>query len=100
MIKEHDRIVLRTDLPDEGLKAGDVGTVVHIYKDGGAYEVEFVSLEGRTLAVATLKVEQVRPVNPREITHARERSRRIDQLIYQIYGLTDDEIKVVEEATR
>lgn len=30
-IKEHDCIVLTADLPDEGLKAGDVGTVVHIH---------------------------------------------------------------------
>jgi hypothetical protein len=74
MIKEHDRIVLKTDVPADGLKAGDVGTVVHIYKDGAAYEVEFVSLEGRTLAVATLEAAQVRPVHPREITHARELS--------------------------
>lgn len=74
MIKEHDRIVLKTDIPAEGLKAGDVGTVVHIYKDGAAYEVEFVSLDGRTLAVATLEAAQVRPVHPREITHSRELS--------------------------
>jgi hypothetical protein len=25
--------------------------------------------------------------------------RQIDQLVYQLYGLTDDEIKIVEEAT-
>ena len=30
MIKEHDIIVLTSDLPEEGLTAGDVGTVVHI----------------------------------------------------------------------
>jgi hypothetical protein len=24
---------------------------------------------------------------------------QIDQLVYQLYGLTDDEIKIVEEAT-
>ena len=37
-IKEHDCVVLTTDLPKEGLKAGDVGTVVHIHGDGAAYE--------------------------------------------------------------
>ncbi len=26
--------------------------------------------------------------------------RQIDQLVYQLYGLTDDEIRIVEEATR
>ena len=41
MIKEHERIVLTTPLPKEGLEPGDVGTVVHVYKDGEAYEVEF-----------------------------------------------------------
>ena len=47
-IKEHDCIVLTADLPKEGLKAGDVGTVVHIHGDGAAYEVEFMTLETRT----------------------------------------------------
>jgi len=72
MIKEHDRVVLKADVPAERLEAGDVGTVVHIYPDGKAYEVEFVSLEGRTLAVVTLEAAQVRTVSDREITHARE----------------------------
>ena len=72
MIKEHERVVLTTDVPAEGLQAGDVGTVVHIYQDGGAYEVEFVTLEGRTAAVVTLDAAHVRSVSPREITHARE----------------------------
>jgi hypothetical protein len=40
MIKEHDLVVLGTAVPSEGLVAGDVGTVVHIYHDGQAYEVE------------------------------------------------------------
>lgn len=72
MIKEHDRIVLKTDLAAEGLEAGDVGTVVHIYRDGLAYEVEFTTLNGNTAAVVTVEAAQVRPVHKREITHARE----------------------------
>jgi hypothetical protein len=71
-IKEHDRVVLTSDLRSEGLKAGDVGTVVHIYPDGLAYEVEFTALNGDTVAVATVETSQVRPVHEREITHARE----------------------------
>ena len=74
MIREHDRVVLVTAVPTEGLVAGDVGTVVHIYRDGQAYEVEFTTLEGKTAAVVTLEASQVRPVGKREITHARERS--------------------------
>lgn len=71
MIKEHDRIVLTTGLCEEGLEAGDVGTVVHVYKHGEAYEVEFMTLDGETIAVATLLASQVRPVSRREMTHAR-----------------------------
>ena len=55
MIKEHDLVVLGTAVPSEGLVAGDVGTVVHIYHDGQAYEVEFTTLEGKTAAVITVE---------------------------------------------
>ena len=71
MIEEHERVALKTPVAAAGLKAGDVGTVVHVYRDGLAYEVEFVALDGHTAAVVTLEASQVRPVTPREITHAR-----------------------------
>ncbi len=72
MPKEHDRVVLTTSLPEESLEVGDVGTVVDVYADGRAYEVEFVALDGHTRAVVTLEASQVRPVTPRDMTHARE----------------------------
>ena len=56
----------------QGLEAGDVGTIVHIYRDDLAYEVEFTTLDGKTAAVVTVEAAQVRPVGKREITHARE----------------------------
>jgi Domain of unknown function (DUF4926) len=74
MIKEHERVVLTKPLPKEGLEPGDVGTVVHVYKDGQAYEVEFVTLDGHTAAVATLEASQLRPIGRRDITHTRELS--------------------------
>ncbi len=74
MIKEHDLVVLTVPLLSEGLETGDVGTVVHIHKDGQAYKVEFLTLDGDTAAVATLEASQVRPVNKRDITHARDLS--------------------------
>jgi hypothetical protein len=76
MIDEHERVVLMTHVPAEGLEAGDVGTVVHAYADGRAYEVEFVTLEGKTAAVVTLEASEVRPVSDREIPHARELAAR------------------------
>jgi hypothetical protein len=44
------------------LPAGDVGTIVHIHNGGAAYEVEFITLTGRTVAVATVEASQLRPV--------------------------------------
>ncbi|MGR3173127.1 MAG: DUF4926 domain-containing protein [Candidatus Scalindua sp.] len=72
MIKEHDRIVLSKDLPTEGLLSGDVGTVVHIYNKGEAFEVEFMTLEGETVTVVTLPSSQIRAVGKRDIAHARK----------------------------
>jgi len=69
MIKEHDRVVLTVSPPATELVAGDVGTVVGIYKDGAAFEVEFVALDGHTTAVATVDKDQVRPVTARDMTH-------------------------------
>jgi len=71
MIKEHNRIVLTESLPSSGLVAGDVGTVVHVYGDGRAYEVEFFTLDGHTAEVVTVEANQVRAVTGREINHSR-----------------------------
>ena len=71
MIKEHERVVLTIDVPDEKLTAGDVGVVVHVHDAGKAYEVEFVALDGETITVVTLEHSQIRPVEHLEITHAR-----------------------------
>ena len=74
MINEHERVVLTQSVPGSGLEAGDVGTVVHVYRDGEAFEVEFITLDGHTAAVLTLEASQVRPVSRRDITHTRELS--------------------------
>lgn len=71
MINEHDRVILTDVVPDYGLLAGDVGTVVHVYQDNKAFEVEFVTLSGQTVAVITLEAAQVRPVGKGELAHAR-----------------------------
>jgi hypothetical protein len=72
MIKEHDLVVLTQDLPEEGLRSGDVGAVVHIHEGGRGYEVEFMTLSGKTVAVATVMASQVRPVSSRDLVHVRE----------------------------
>ena len=72
MIKEHDTVVLTEDLPDEGLTAGDIGTIVHVHNNGEGYEVEFMTLAGQTIAVASLLAEQIRPVSSQDVAHVRE----------------------------
>ena len=70
MIKELDSIALTVDLPEHGLKEGDVGTVVLVHGAKG-YEVEFMTLDGEALVVVSLSADQVRPIGRREIAHAR-----------------------------
>ncbi len=72
MIKEHDTVVLTEDLPDEGLTAGDIGTIVHVHNNGEGYEVEFMTLAGQTIAVASLLAEQIRPISSQDVAHVRE----------------------------
>ena len=74
MIKEHDCIVLLADIPNQGLKSGDIGTVVHIHKTEAGYEVEFITLAGETVAVVTLLPSQLRPITRRDLAHVRELS--------------------------
>ena len=71
MIDELDIAVLTCDLPEHGLAAGDIGTVVLVHDEGKGYEVEFMTLDRETIAVATLRGEQVRAVQHDEIAHAR-----------------------------
>jgi hypothetical protein len=72
MIQEHDRVVLTVPLSDHGFEPGDVGVVVHVYPRHEAYEVEFVTLAGRTEAIVTASADQIRPISKHEIPHARE----------------------------
>jgi hypothetical protein len=71
MIEELDRVALTKPLSAYGLEAGDVGTVVAVHAGGAGYTVEFLTLTGETMAIETLPAEAVRPVQSREVTHAR-----------------------------
>ncbi len=71
MIEELASVVLTTDIPERDLRAGDIGTVVLVHQGGLGYTVEFITLSGDTVAVVTLSADQVRPIRPNEIAHAR-----------------------------
>lgn len=72
MIRELDTVALARDIDKYGLKQGDIGAVVHCYSDGAAFEVEFVSPEGRTIALLTLNRADIRSIGSREVLHVRE----------------------------
>ncbi|MBC8867918.1 MAG: DUF4926 domain-containing protein, partial [Planctomycetes bacterium] len=60
MIAEHSLVVLDQEPDHEKLHRGDVGTVVHAYKGGAAYEVEFVDGGGSTVALITVDAGDIR----------------------------------------
>ena len=74
MFREHEQIVLTAAvLGDEGeeLKPGDSGIVIHVHPGNAAVVAEFMSLDGDTVAIATVLPPQARPVTSADITHAR-----------------------------
>lgn len=54
-----DMVALVTDLPEAGLRRGQVGTVVDVLEKGRAYEIDFSDDSGRTYAIAALTGEQL-----------------------------------------
>lgn len=71
--RELDTVVLIRDLPEAGLRTGDLGAVVHVYGDE-ALEVEFVTASGRTQALLTLPTTDVRPVRDDDLLAVRTSS--------------------------
>ena len=72
MIKELDSVILDINLPNSPLKKGDLGTVVLIYEHGKGYEVEFNTLDGKSIDVVTLLKSQIREIKHKEIAHVRK----------------------------
>lgn len=65
-----DTAALARDLPEKGLRAGDLGAVVEVYEPDGI-EVEFVTATGHTEALVTLKASDVRPVGESDLIAVR-----------------------------
>jgi len=73
MITEHASVILTEDIPGMRLEAGDVGVVVHVHRNGEAYEVEFMTLDGGTVSIETLAASQVREALSMDVPHVRRR---------------------------
>ena len=65
-----DTVVLEKDLPAHGLRKDDLGAVVELYEPDGL-EVEFVTASGKTEALATIHVDDVRSVGDTDLIAVR-----------------------------
>jgi hypothetical protein len=63
-------VVLDRDLPEQGLRNGDLGAIVQVYEPDGP-EVEFVTASGKTQALVSLNVNDVRPVQDSDLIAVR-----------------------------
>ena len=68
--KALETVVLERDLPEYGLRRGDLGAVVHVY-DGGGLEVEFVTAAGQSGAVVSVRNADVRAVADSDLVSVR-----------------------------
>jgi uncharacterized protein DUF4926 len=71
MTAELDLIILTKAFPGHHLQKGDIGTIVHVLEEGKAYEAEFVTLQGVTIALLTLTPSQFRGIEVGDTLHAR-----------------------------
>lgn len=71
MYDELNTVVLTHDIKDYGLAEGDIGTVVHAYREEKALEVEFIAASGKTVALLTLTSKDIRSMAHDEILHVR-----------------------------
>ena len=96
MFKELDVIALTSPIPrdciwdipsgsplaqnEEGLRKGDIGTIVCMQGDGKAFDVEFLEPGGRTVAIATVLASQARPAMKEDIANRHIRQRQCHRL--------------------
>lgn len=61
-------VILTRDIPERGLRAGDVGTLVDRHVGAGVsdegYSIEFFDMTGNTVAVVTVPASAVRLPTP------------------------------------
>ena len=76
MYKLLDTVVLKRNVPEAGLRVGDLGAIVEVH-DPDHFEVEFVAASGRTQALVTLGSDDIRHVNDRDLIAVRSLERAV-----------------------
>ena len=76
------RVALETDLPERGLRRGDVATVVEHHSGSAGqepgYSLEVFNAIGETIAVVTVRESQVAPLTSNELLHVRPLAEAVD----------------------
>ena len=69
------RVALKTDVPEQGLRQGDLATIVEYHKgrpgQEPGYSLEVFNAVGETVAVITLRESQIESLSAQEILHVR-----------------------------
>ena len=68
--RELETVVLERDIPERGLRKGDLGVVVELYEPDGL-DVEFIGASGNTQALLTLHTDDVRGVCDEDLVSVR-----------------------------
>jgi len=71
---ELETVVLEHDIPEHGLRKGDLGAVVELCEPDGL-EVEFVRASGKTQALVTLRTSDVRSIRDEDLVSVRSATR-------------------------
>ncbi|MBM3877145.1 MAG: DUF4926 domain-containing protein [Verrucomicrobia bacterium] len=70
-----NRVALKTDVPEEGLRRGDVATIVEYHQgrpgQEPGYSLEVFNAVGDTVAVIALGESQIEPLSAAGILHVR-----------------------------
>jgi Domain of unknown function (DUF4926) len=75
LLPEYSIVVITSDMAEEGLVAGDVGTIVltHVDQSGQpiGYELEIFSITGESLTTVGVGLSDVRLASDNDRAHAR-----------------------------
>ena len=106
-IKLLDVVALTQDVPEHNLKRGEVGTVVEIFSNGEAYEVEFSDDNGQMYKCLSFLTSQLQVIHdePINVNPNRQANDALQGYYYQIchtvnswLDLTDNDILHLEVA--
>jgi hypothetical protein len=78
-LKLYEQVALRRDVPEDGLKAGDVATLVEIVPGSAGQPqgavIEVFNALGHTICVTDVSIEDIEPLSEDEVLAVRRLAR-------------------------